>query len=220
MPRQPEYTELDYLKFAVGKKLPCVLVDAVHAAKPKSDLYTGEIAEAVASRTGCHCIIATVSRTEADINRPLCRKNRDAIVEYRQTIRQMLEEAALLSRTGELVRPLLHVAVHGIRNRWNRDIELGTVYGESCSEDVREWVENQICDWALAYRGGDRAPIVLSNRYLTGDSSKPVHCKTYGNQFNTIQMEIARWLREDHQPDLISMLSTMVQRFARRFTTG
>lgn len=56
------FEQKEFIKVKNATYTPWVLIDAVHAQKPNRDLYTGTIAKLVAERTGCHCIIATVSR--------------------------------------------------------------------------------------------------------------------------------------------------------------
>jgi hypothetical protein len=228
MSRQPTYTELSYLKFAVGKRLPCVLVDAVHAAKPRSELYTGEIVEAVAARTRCHCIIATVSRDVADLNRPPDDENREGIEEYRSTIRSMLRGAGLLGHVGELSQPFLHLAIHGFEDRDDFDIDLGTRHGRCCTDVVRNWIHGAVCFWAETYKRECRELIVAVDRLFRGDQSKEFHSRGhpatgypgYGPRFNTVQVEIAYWLREYHRGSLISMLATLARAFAENFGSG
>ncbi len=66
-------------------------IDAVHAQSPNSDQYTGEIVQAVVDRVNCSGIIATISRTVMDINRPINNQNTPAIGEFRNTIKEIIE---------------------------------------------------------------------------------------------------------------------------------
>jgi hypothetical protein len=200
-------------------------VDAVHATNPNSDLYTGEIAQAVAARTGCHCIVATVSRDVADLNRPPDDVNGEAIEEYRGTIRKMLRRGGLLSQRGRLLRPFLHLAVHGFQDRDDFDIDLGTRHGRCCSDTVRDWIDGAVCFWAETYKSECGELVVALDRLFTGDQSKEYHKRGhpatgypgYGWYFNTVQVELAYWLRRYHREGLVSMLTTLARGFAAGF---
>ena len=121
-----EYIELNFIKYQCGYAQPQVLIDAVHAASPKADTYTGEIVDQVTKATSCHCIIAIVSRKIADLNRPCNGRNDPAIKEYRETLNKLLKGSALISLADEeqVAIPFLHLAIHGMRDIYDLDIEL------------------------------------------------------------------------------------------------
>ena len=85
------FTEKKFIKFYLGCKEIYSHIDAVHAHPPNADEFTGDIAEGVVNRINCSGIIAIVSRTIADLNRPRNSNNKEAIDEYRQTIREILK---------------------------------------------------------------------------------------------------------------------------------
>lgn len=214
-----EYQEREYLKYRVGEDAPNVLVDAVHAKSPRADLHTGEIADRVAEESGCHCIIATVSRTQADLNRPPKRSDGpQAIHEYRRTIAQILSEAERLGDDGRLHRPFLHLAVHGWKDNYPSDVEVGTRWGNSCSPEIQEWIVQSLQRWTDTFEG--ERPIITVNQYKWGDESKVYHRKGddenylgYGEGFNTVQLEFAYWLRSGHRVKVIRVLSEMARKF-------
>jgi N-formylglutamate amidohydrolase len=212
MKRDSSMEQGKFLKWHGGDKGCRLLVDAVHAAAPAADAFTGVIAENASRILGAHCIVATVSRTKADLNRPRDHSNAAAIDEYRATIRRLLGDAGLLSN-GELERPILHVAVHGMADSHDYDIELGTRNGATCSGDVRDLVQRTLEDWAQCLGGRRRAKVVIDQHFV-GDASKGVHrygdelsgCAGYGVNFNTIQIEFAHWLRRRHRSAVIDSL--------------
>lgn len=201
-----------FLKWHGGERGCRVLVDAVHAAAPKADRFTGVIAQNASRTLGAHCIVATVSRTKADLNRPRGPSNAAAIDEYRTTIRRLLGDAGLLSN-GQLERRILHLAVHGMTDSYDYDIELGTRHDTTCSADVRDLVHKTLRGWARGL-GGPRRPKVVLNESFVGDASKTVHrCgdalsgyDAYGVNFNTVQIEFANWLRRRHRSALVDAL--------------
>lgn len=201
-----------FLKWHGGDKGCRLLVDAIHAAAPHADAFTGVIAENASRMLGAHCIVATVSRTKADLNRPRGPSNAAAIDEYRTTIRRLLGDAALLSN-GQLQRRILHLAVHGMADSNDYDIELGTRHGTTCSTDVRDLVHRTLQGWARGV-GGRRRPKIVFDRHFVGDASKTVHrCGDvlsgydgYGVNFNTLQIEFAHWLRRRHRSAVVDAL--------------
>ena len=214
-----------YLKYRYGVQCPSVLIDAVHAAKPKADAYTGKIVEAVARATGCHAIVATVTREVADINRTPSEENAGAVEEYRRTIQHLFETTDLLKTDRSLSQPVLHLAIHGMKDRPDADIELGTCFGGSCSQAVLEWVQYEIEAWAQNTGSLSRKPMIVVNRKFSGDTSKQYHRKGdkrssyhgYGLLLNTIQIEFAYWLRKEHRKEIVSLLTCIADKFQLEF---
>lgn len=209
-----------FLEYRPAAQVVRVLVDAVHAASPKSDLYTEDIVKAVARRTACHCIVAKVSRTKADINRPPATSgNPEAIAEYRETIENLLHATGLLDKRRQLVRPFLHIAVHGMADDHSLDVEIGTRDKTTCSPSVHDWVMDRLTEWASKF-GARRVPRVGANQRFRGDESKAFHrlgdgegYPGYGLNFHTIQIEFAHWLRSEHRASVIDILSGVVVAF-------
>jgi N-formylglutamate amidohydrolase len=209
-----DYVQLDYFKYAAGNSQPQVLIDAVRAAPPEADLYTGEISEQVARETGWHCIIATVSRTVVDLNRYPHGTNSSAISEYRETIFNLLKTSDLLSSDEKLKKPFLHIAVHGTKDRPDRDLEIGTVHGASSSLDHQNWFVSNLNELLQTVQFPTKTNIaIVHNMHFWGDPSKTVHRARYGENFNTIQIEIGRWLRENYRKQMIDILGKLVRSF-------
>lgn len=214
------YVETPFLRYRFGDTSPRVLVDAVHAAPRNSDQFTGEIADAVSKQTGCNCIIATVSRDEVDLNRsPEHSKNPQAVHQYRRTIRKILESHSLLNENGRLTEPFLHLAIHGMKDTYPRDVEIGTIYGRTCSADVSRWLQDRFNQWAERF--DNTVPRVEVDQCFRGDDSKAFHrlgdsrsYEGYGHNFHTFQIEFARWLRKDNRNRLIEVLSEAVLDFS------
>lgn len=204
-----------------GSGIRTVLIDAVHATGPGGEPGTAEIARGVSRATGCHCILGTVSRRAADLNRPPNRRNRSAILEYRRRIETVLREADLLN-DGVLTQPFLHLAIHGMHDDHGHDIEIGTRHGETCSEPVASWIYEKLEAWTHHL---EPRPVVERDFELIGDRSKAFHRSGhratayagYGSKFNTVQLEWARWLRDDHRKAVIEVLSSVVTEFDTSF---
>ena len=211
---------LDYLKYKLGdRKLRCH-IDAVHAKPPKSDLYTEDIVVGVMEKAGCSGIVALVSRTEADLNRSPDNKNKKAINEYRYILRKNLEGMDILDEKGFVIEPYLHLSIHGMADRPDFEVEIGTFKGISCSKDFRYWfldtfkkhVDKYIpnikiqCDYLLYgypsltyYRLGDP-----ESNYMG-----------YGELYNTVQLEFSTRLREDKKQEIINLLRDIILDFKK-----
>ena len=191
-----------------------ILIDALHAASPQADAYTGPIVEAAARALSAHCIIAAVSRTEVDLNRPRDSSNAAAIDEYRAVIRGLLEGTELLEPPDHRLRkPFLHLAVHGMDDGHGYDVEVGTRRGDSCSGMVRTLVRDVLRSWA-GESWTPREPKVVLDHTFVGDRSKVVHrlgepessYDGYGSNFNTVQIEFASWLRRSQRARVVDAL--------------
>ena len=212
------FTNKKFIKFYMGSKKIRSHIEALHAYPPKADEFTGEIVEGVVSKINCSGIIAIVSRTKVDLNRPRNCNNEKGNDEYRQTIREILGHIGNLDGNGKLSRPYLHLALHGMKDKWNVDIEIGTLHGKTCSPEVKEWFVSEIKKHFRRVQIDGRFP---------GDSSKPVHrCGDqasdlnylgYGNNFNTFQVEISRMLREKNQKELIDIFSNIILKYNSEF---
>ena len=206
------FTEKNFLKYYIGDKTIYSHIDAVHAAPLNSDLYTGEIVKEVVENINCSGIISTVSRKIADLNRSKSKENEEAIVEYRHTIREILNHLGIIKTKWNLTKPYLHLAIHGMTDKLDKDIEVGTRYGETCDSGVKEWFIESL-------RSKTDAKIVVDSEYY-GDISKRVHRLGdshdyigYGVNFNTFQIEISKTLRKYHRRKLVAALSEIILEF-------
>ena len=223
-----KFSRRSCVEYAMSSRSPRVLVDAVHAASPGGDSFTGRIARRVAEDTGCHCIIGVISRRLADLNRPPNDANMAAINEYRSVIHEMLQESDLLRATGMLDRPFLHLAIHGMKDRTDRDVELGTLHGASCDHEVIDWIEPRFSKWLRSFPDEAHSLVVLRDCVFCGDQSKAYHrvgdyatdYHGYGDCFNTVQVEFAHWLRRNQQSSVVHILGDIVRKFAQQMPNG
>lgn len=210
-----------FIRYYFGSKEIRAHIDAVHAAPPCSDKFTGEIVEGVVKKINCCGIIAIVSRCEANLNRPRSKKNKDAIDEYRYIIQKIQEHINNLDKNRKALKPYLHLAIHGMSNKWNIDMEIGTLEGKTCSINVKNWFINEIKN-----RNEIIKNLQMDTRFH-GNISKSVHrCGYsinstdylgYGKNFNTFQVEISRTLREYYRDKIIDMFSDIIINFNRTF---
>jgi hypothetical protein len=215
------FLETPFLKYLPASSRHCVILDALHATGPAADAFTGEIVAEAARHSGCHAIIATVSREQADLNRPPNRANRAAVTQFRQCIRELLAGADLLDAVGQLRRPVLQLSIHGMRDDWGIDVEIGSLGGRSCSGRVQAWALGRLEQRAREPQWPRRLRIALNSNFC-GDSSKGFHrhgeqgsgYSGYGEHFHTLQLEFAHWLRKRHRAALVELLCGMVDEFA------
>jgi hypothetical protein len=213
-----EFIPCSYIKYYLGNENMRVHVDALHAQAPKEEIFTAQLVEGIVEKTGCSGIIATVSRTLVDLNRPRNASNSKAIDEYRQTIKMILTHIHALNEKNQLTAPYLHLSFHGMKDDWNQDVEIGTRYGTSCSKEIKDWFVAEVDKHIDRYQVDGK---------FSGDPSKPVHRYGdtnsdlsyigFGDYFNTFQIEISRDLRENHLDLLINLFSGTILRFSEEF---
>lgn len=213
----------NYVKFAFGTT--CCHIDAVHAASPKADRFTDEIAAGVMAKTGCAGIIGTVSRTIADLNRPPGQGNDEAVWEYRDVISQFLYNRGLAAPgCRHLARPYLHMGIHGMKDvlYGPLSLEVGTIHGKTCSGRVRQW----FCKTLKAKVGQalPEAKVVFDKHWIGNPSlaahrwGEGRHYPGYGNNYNAFQIEISRTIREHHRQTIIDILAAMIAEFSIIFS--
>lgn len=213
----------NYIKYAFGSR--CCHVDAVHAASPRADRFTDEIVTGIMSKTGCAGIIGTVSRTIADLNRPPGQGNDEAVWEYRDVISQFLYHSGLLAPGDRnLASPYLHVGIHGMKDQLHGplSIEVGTIYGKTCSVGVRKWFGETLKARMKTVLPGTK---VVFDKHWVGNQSLAAHrwgegrrYSGYGKNYNAFQVEIARTLREHYRPEVIAVLAGVVAEFSGMFS--
>ncbi|MFX3623585.1 MAG: hypothetical protein ACE3JP_05960 [Ectobacillus sp.] len=218
------FIQRKYLKYNKGTGLLRCHADALHAAPPMADLMTDKIVEALIAQIGCAGIISTVSRTEADLNRAPDGKNDAALQEYRETIQELLKYTGVLSEGHhQITHPYLHLSIHGMRDSHHGPyaLEVGTCNGQSCSAEVKEWMQQ-----TLAEKAKEKLPkaIIIFDQIFDGDESLVFHRfgdgnmhKGYGPRFHTFQIEISRTLREHYLVETTALLSEVMLAFQKKF---
>lgn len=205
-----------YLIYNLGEKSLSSHLDAVHAQKPKSDQYTGEIVKSVIETINASGIIATISRSKMDLNRPRSPINAPAIDEYRETIKEIIESKGILDGREKLTKNYLHLAIHGMKNRKSAEFEIGTLNGASCSPQIIDWFMKRLKSISSKYALNRHYPGNKSKSYhRNGDPSSGYH--GYGDKFHTIQIEINRTWRKTKQNELVKFLSEVITEFDREY---
>jgi hypothetical protein len=203
---------LKYISYNLGNPTFSCHIDAVHAASPDADLYTGKIAQSVINSIDASGIIGIISRREMDINRPRSKENAPAIDEFRGVVRLILDSKKIIGENGLLLRNYLHLAIHGMNDDRKIDFAVGTRRGDSCSPEILNWFVG-----ALKQLSNN----VTVNTILQGDQSKSFHrhgdpdtgYTGYGEKFNTIQLEISREWRKNGQKQLVLFFADIISQF-------
>ena len=208
---------MKYLKYHIGRKDLTSHIDAVHAHNPRADEYTGAIVKGVIKKINASGIISTISRTEMDINRPRNETNAPAIDEFREAIKNIIFSKRIINtKDNSLTKQYLHLAIHGMRDDRETDFEIGTLGGNSCSQDISDLFISRLSN--LTKKIG-------INSIFPGDSSKSVHRTGekeseyigYGANFHTIQIEINRTWRKNKREELIQFFSEIIIEFDKVF---
>jgi hypothetical protein len=213
------YQWKNFIKFYLGDSEIRAHLDALHACPPGADEHTGEIVEGVINRINCSGIIAIVSRRQMDLNRPRNENNKDAVDEYRRTVREILQNTRQLDNNGKLLKSYLHLDIHGMWDtEQNDDIEIGTISGKTCSAGVRQWLVTEMQKHFKQIQidgrfSGDPSKAVLR----WGDQTRDANYPGFGENFNTFQIEISRTLRKKHRNKLIKIFSDLIIQFNEKF---
>lgn len=219
-----KFIKQNYLKYNEGKGYICGHIDALHATPPKADVCTDAIVETLMENTGCAGIISTVSRTVADLNRRPNEKNKEAIQEYRECIKEIIHFLNILdTKKNKITAPYLHLSFHGMKDDHYGPygMEVGTVYGKSCSKEVKEWFIKR-----LIKKTKELIPhveLAFDEKFI-GDESIVYHrCGDgqsyagYGDHFHTFQIELSRTLRSKHLEKIIVIFSDIIADFQKEF---
>ena len=186
-----------------------ILLDAPHCKAPRKEIFTDEIAKTVAEQSGFNCILSKVSRkTEADLNRssdfPLPFQ-KEARKEYISVIKQLY--------TGsDRKRPYLHITVHGMADRDYKDIEIGTIFGKICEPEIEKWFLKSLKE---KFKEKGLSPKIVANQGFWGDPS--LKELKIADNYNIIQIEISKTLRENHRDALIDVFSEVLREFNLKF---
>ena len=133
-----------YVAYYLGNPNIHCHVDAVHSKSPKKDINTKELVIAIIKNTNCSGIYALISREYMDLNRPLNESNKPAIFEYRTAIFSILNHLKILENSKKLIKPYLHLALHGMKNNALKEIEVGTRNNETCSDGIFIWFRKNL----------------------------------------------------------------------------
>jgi len=212
------FEQREYIKVYFGSSTIRAHIDSVHAHPPDNDKFTGEIAEGIAEKVNCSCIIATISRNVCDLNRERSEKNAGGIDEYRIAIQQIQRHINNLNSYEKAVKPYLHLAIHGMKDNHGWDIAIGTLHNQTCSAIIKEWfmlrIQTLYDRVTIDTRFPGNSSII---RHREGNHSPRSIYPGFGSKFNTFQIEISRTVREFQRDNLISNLSNIIKEFNSSF---
>lgn len=220
--------EKQYVRYRRGIGSDRVLLEGPHVVAPHKEFWVDEIIRQASCRAGCHLLAATRSRAVADLDRPADFDSdgvdpgvqERAVEEYRTTVAELIERTDLLDGGSGLTRPFLHLSVHGMKNREDADLVLGTGDGTACGPEVEEWLTERIGAWIESGVAGDAR---LARNERSSDSSALAHHRRgdgaaypgFGDRFHSARLEIAHWMRAD--PDSRDELTFLLAEIAGAF---
>ncbi len=205
------FKEEKYIAYYLGNPNINCHIDAVHSKGPKGEINTKKLVIEIIKKTDCSGIYSLISRTDMDLNRPLNETNEPAILEYRTVVFSILNHLRILDSHKKLIRPYLHLALHGMRDNIQKEIEVGTINNQTCSDEILIWFRTKLEEISKELFNRDLK--IVYNQKLKGNSSKVVHRDKYGSLFNTIQIEINRTLRTKYFNKIIEILSKIIINF-------
>ncbi|MBN8210497.1 hypothetical protein JI666_17210 [Bacillus sp. NTK071] len=219
-----QFIKKNYVKYNHGKGYLCCHVEALHATPPSADLYTDLLVKSLIQKTGCAGIISTVSRTVIDLNRSPTMDNLAAVTEYRKSIQEIVTHLGIYEEeTNRLTVPYLHLSFHGMKDSHYGPlaIEVGTLRGKSCSEDVKNWFTEMLTENIQSIL--PHATVIFDNKFI-GDKSIHLHrvgdgeeYNGYKENFHSFQIELSRTLRKKHRSKINQVFSNLINEFQSKF---
>ncbi|HBI05007.1 MAG TPA: hypothetical protein DDY49_13375 [Paenibacillaceae bacterium] len=217
-----EFISKNYVKYHKGNGLLFCHVEAIHAVPPAADRFTDNIVLGIMAQTNCAGIISTVSRQIADLNKAPDGFNNEGLKEYRDSVREIIDQLGILQKNERINRNYLHLSIHGMRDEHHGPfaIEIGTRNGQSCSKEMKKWLKETLMRKASELI--PRIDIVFDEKFV-GDPSLVFHrrgdgneYKGYGTKFHTFQLEIAHYLRENFHPVVVELLAHTISEFQKK----
>jgi len=203
------WKEGEFIAYYLGDPSINCHIDAVHSINPKKDINTKELVIEIIKNANCSGIYALISRKEMDLNRPINKTNKPAILEYRKVINSILNHLRIIDKNHNLTSLYLHLALHGMKNNAFKEIEVGTRDNETCSDDIFIWFSKKLEE--ISREVFKRDLKIVYNVKLKGNSSKVVHRNKYGTLFNTIQIEISKTLRTKYFGNLVDVFTKIIK---------
>lgn len=208
MRSQKYYKQLEYIRYKQAKSN--ISFDAYHGTPPKGEYKINEITEKIAKQAKTSSIISTISRTKADLNREITEESKDAIIEYQQTLKK------ITIKNNIQKYPYLLIILHGMKNRENKDIEIGTRNGELTNPKLKQWFIKQMqtlfSDFKIAIDEEFKGTTILEE-YKNGNN----YFEGLGNNLNIFQIELSIELREKHTKLIIDNFSQIALNFSKEF---
>lgn len=187
--------------FAIKGKIP-VILSAPHSVKQlregkikEAENQTGAIVSILAEKTGCFAIYKTYNNQD-DANYDI--ENN----EYKEEIKHIVKENNIK----------LLLDIHGARDEYNFDIDLGTAYGENINNNT------EILEKLKSYLKKNKIENVTENKTFKADSIRTI--SKYINEetkIPCIQLEISWKYRDLNNLDNVKRLIKALEEFILNF---
>ncbi len=168
-------------------------------------------------------ILALHSRNYCDLNRrATAQKTVDGVLntqiqkaakkEYTSILTAILNEYTTL---GVLNRPVLILSIHGMKDRLNRGIDIGSGMGKSANLEVAGWFQNALSQALL--KQGIKTKIHLDDGFTGANQLKILRKPEYfGSNLHILQIEISRDLRINYFFQLTLILAQILKNFEKQ----
>jgi len=210
-----DYIEKKFIKFKRARSN--VQIDCYHNCSPGQEFHVEEIVREVSKSVKCSSVLAMVSRFVADLNSEVDDKNRAAISEYREILKNNFERR-------NVSKPYLLIVIHGMKNREGarnsvpskmgtsvpslsgKDIEIGTRGGKLAGSKITEWFIGKMRE-----KFSDMKIVV--DEEFSGSETLENHRKLFGENLNIFQVELSLDVREKFRERLIEEFSEILLGF-------
>ncbi len=210
-----------YIKYRLGNPSVHCHCEAIHA---DSDSYTQQLVEDICKYSGCSGIISTASSRKYDLNRPANPRSMDAVYEYRDTIRRILQHLEILSPDNQVTVPFLHIAFHAIKNDDTNSSEIRVSYEEPASASIANWFGNKLKEKTGNITGFGGSPVRVNLQFVDEKSRQFRRYGEKGNIYNGdnkayhfLLVEISEDLRCMSMKPLARSFNEVIREFTMEF---
>lgn len=210
-----EFHKGSFILWRIGAFGIPVHVEALHVVQPGAEFNVALLCDYIVLKTDCSSIVADVSRGVVDLNRPIVPQDPltlQAANEYRATIKTILARQGFWKSPSGLVRPYLHLSLHGMQDCTSEvDIDIATRGGKFAGQPVIDWFVDLVTQKTGFKIGVEktfqgREPLEFLRR---GDPQYPENTG-YGANYNVLALEIAKKIRRE-EPLLKQLAEALIQ---------
>ena len=141
--------------------------------------------------------------------------------EYREALREILDNAGALDASGKASLKVLHLIIRGLGDKHGVDVEISTRNGRPCAESITDWVLNSIKVGLERDLTPLKRFIVRKNQLFSGGSrylelnrngeegNEPF--SGFGENYNALEIRISRGTRKSYLDRVIDCIRELVE---------
>jgi len=206
------YKENRFIKYYINQEQNNTLIEALHT---ETEFYLKEIINKITELKISSTIKSKLPRTEIDLNREISSKNKEAIKKYREIIQKILTTKKIENKLK--VQPFLHISIHGMKDRKEKDIEIGTRNKILSNPEIYTWfietTKKHFNKFKVVIDKEFKGSKILE-QHRFGDNTGH---KGFGINYNIFQIEFSKTLRETHKKEIIKYLEKITKEFQIKF---